>query len=236
MPPSSHPGSDRVRQARPEPAVPVRLSGADWPTQHDTGETAAPRRPWSWRRGAALRRAARRPLCQAMSSGRRRGHKEMTIETLGTSTVIAARVEAVFTVLADPSSHRPSTATSWSARHAAPRRSLSQARCSGWRCTMPTIRTAVTRCPTERPYSIRRERYLGVGQGHRGRRKAAVGGWTWRYDSAATESCRTSVTLTYDWTAVPRSSGNASHSRRFPWTTSPTRCATWPGQRQVHSR
>ena len=29
------------------------------------------------------------------------------------------------------------------------------------------------------------------------------GGWTWRYDLEATDPSRTTVTLTYDWSAVP---------------------------------
>lgn len=40
-----------------------------------------------------------------MSSGRRRGHYNMTIETLRASTIIAAPAGAVFAVLADPVSH-----------------------------------------------------------------------------------------------------------------------------------
>jgi hypothetical protein len=29
------------------------------------------------------------------------------------------------------------------------------------------------------------------------------GGWTWRYDLSLVDGCRTEVTLTYDWSAVP---------------------------------
>ena len=39
-----------------------------------------------------------------MSSGRRRGHYDMTLETLQASTIIASPAGAVFAVLADPAS------------------------------------------------------------------------------------------------------------------------------------
>ena len=48
-----------------------------------------------------------------MSSGRRRGHHDMTIETLQASTTIAAPAEAVFAVLADPASHPAIDGTGW---------------------------------------------------------------------------------------------------------------------------
>jgi hypothetical protein len=55
------------------------------------------------------------------------------------------------------------------------------------------------------------------------------GGWIWRYDLAPLGPSETAVTLTYDWSAVPRSSGTgASISRRSALSISPTRCTTWP--------
>ena len=48
-----------------------------------------------------------------MSSGRRRGHYDMTIETWRASTIIAAPAEAVFAVLADPVTHPAIDGTGW---------------------------------------------------------------------------------------------------------------------------
>jgi hypothetical protein len=50
---------------------------------------------------------------RSMSSGCRRGHYDMTLETLQASTIIAVPAEAVFAVLADPASHRVIDGTGW---------------------------------------------------------------------------------------------------------------------------
>ena len=56
----------------------------------------------------------------------------------------------------------------------------------------------------------------------------SFGGWIWRYDLEATGPARTTVTLTYDWSAVPPPCANTSSSRRSGRTTSTTRCSTCP--------
>ena len=66
------------------------------------------------------------------------------------------------------------------------------------------------------------------GQNITGEGKPQFGGWTWRYDLIATEPSRTAVTLTYDWTVVPPFLREHISFPPFPWTTSPTRCATSP--------
>ena len=48
-----------------------------------------------------------------MSSGRCRGHYDMTSDTLQASTIIAAPAGAVFAVLADPASHPAIDGTGW---------------------------------------------------------------------------------------------------------------------------
>ena len=48
-----------------------------------------------------------------MSSGRRRGHHDVTIETVQASMIIAAPAEVVFAVLADPASHPGIDGTGW---------------------------------------------------------------------------------------------------------------------------
>jgi hypothetical protein len=139
-----------------------------------------------------------------MSSGRRRGHYDMTIETLRASTIIPAPAEAVFAVLADPVSHPAIDGTGWvsKALDTAPLTGSGQMfRMAMYHANHPngsyemTNRVAVF----DPPRAISWE----PGQDIAGGGKPQFGGWTWRYDLIATEPSRTAVTLTYDWTAVP---------------------------------
>jgi hypothetical protein len=56
----------------------------------------------------------------------------------------------------------------------------------------------------------------------------SFGGWIWRYDLEATGPSRTTVTLTYDWSAVRPTCASTSSSRRSGRTTSTTHCSTSP--------
>src|SRR5829696_5134955 len=72
-----------------------------------------------------------------MSSGRRRGHYAMTIETVQASTLIAAPAEAVFAVLADPASDLLAAGPGHRGRRDAAVRRLDLALRSGRRRTVP---------------------------------------------------------------------------------------------------
>ncbi len=140
-----------------------------------------------------------------MSSGRRRGQKDMTIETLQASTSIAAPVEAVFAVLTDPASHPAIDGTGWvtKALDTAPLTGPDQLfRMAMYHANHPdgsyeVINRVVAFDP---PRAISWEPGQDAGAG-----KLEFGGWIWRYDLDSAEPSRTAVTLTYDWSAVPPS-------------------------------
>ena len=68
----------------------------------------------------------------------------------------------------------------------------------------------------------------GVASRLTGTGELSFGGWIWRYDLEATDPLRTTVTLTYDWSAVPPEVREYSSSRRSSTTTSTTRYSTSP--------
>jgi hypothetical protein len=138
-----------------------------------------------------------------MSSGRRRGHYDMTTETLRASTIIAAPAEAVFAVLADPVTHPAIDGTGWvsKALDTAPLTESGQMfRMAMYHANHPNGSYEMTNRVAlfDPPRAISWE----PGQDIARDGKPQFGGWTWRYDLVTTEPSRTEVTLTYDWTAV----------------------------------
>ena len=161
-----------------------------------------------------------------MSSGRRRGHYDMTIERVRASTHIAAPAKAVFAVIADPAS----MATAGSARQSTPGHSLIRPDVpDGDVARQPSERQLRDDQPSGRVRSAASDLLDSRARTSRGgRRKAQFGGWTRRYDLVALEPSRAEVTLTYDWTAVTPFPREHITFPPFPMDRSPTRCATWP--------
>ena len=128
----------------------------------------------------------------------------MTDETLKAVHVVNAPAEAVFDVLADPSTHQAIDGTGWV------RESL-----DGERLTEvgQVFRMAMYH-PNhpDKDYKIANRVEVfdepraiawkpGTESAETG--ELSFGGWIWRYDLEATGPSRTMVTLTYDWSAVP---------------------------------
>ena len=151
-----------------------------------------------------------------MSSGRRSGPYDMTIETWRASSSLTVASVCRFRRLRDPPGHR---------RHRLGRQSTRHHATHSIRPDVPDSDVARQPCepqlrddqPSGHVRSAASD-LLDAGHHIAGDGTPQFGGWIWRYDLVATEPSRTEVTLTYDRTAVPP----------FPWTTSPTRCATWP--------
>ena len=128
----------------------------------------------------------------------------MKTDCVTTSTTIDADPEAVFAVLADPSAHADIDGTGWV------RKSL-----DGDRITAAgqVFRMAMYH-PNhpDKDYQIANlvevfdePRAIAWKPGTESPETAELsfGGWTWRYDLETTDPSRTTVTLTYDWSAVP---------------------------------
>ena len=164
-----------------------------------------------------------------MSSGPASGLTGMETERVTASTTIEAAPEAVFAVLADPSAHADIDGTGWV------RESL-----DGDRITAAgqVFRMAMYH-PNhpDKDYKIANRVEVfdepraiawqpGTESPETG--ELSFGGWIWRYDLEATGPSRTTVTLTYDWSAVAPRCASTSSSRRSARTTSTTRCSTCP--------
>ena len=119
------------------------------------------------------------------------------------STTIDATPEAVFAVLADPSTHADVDGTGWV------RGSLDGARITAagqvFRMAMyhpsrsdGNYEIANLVVVYDEPHAIAWK----PGTESRESGELSFGGWTWRYDLEATGPSRTMVTLTYDWSAV----------------------------------
>jgi len=103
----------------------------------------------------------------------------MADETVSATTIINAPAEAIFAVLADPAKHAAIDGTGW-------------------------VREPVDSQPLtaagqvfERPRAISWEPGQEPGDG-----RLRFGGCVWRYDLAPAGPSRTTVTLSYDWSAV----------------------------------
>ena len=140
----------------------------------------------------------------AMSSGPASGLTGMESERVVVSKTIEATPEAVFAVLADPSAHADIDGTGWV------RESLDRSRITA---AGQVFRMAM--CHPNHPdkdYKVANRVEVfdepraiawqpGTELPETG--ELSFGGWIWRYDLEATGPSRTTVTLTYDWSAVP---------------------------------
>ena len=128
----------------------------------------------------------------------------MATDRLTASTTIDAAPEAVFAVLADPSAHAAIDGTGW-VRGAEDDDRLTAVgqvfRRAMYHPNHPDkdYETANLVEVFEEPRAIAWK--PGTESAETG--ELTFGGWTWRYDLAAAGPSRTSVTLTYDWSAVP---------------------------------
>ncbi len=125
-------------------------------------------------------------------------------ESVTASSTIEAAPEAVFAVLADPSAHADIDGTGWV------RESLGSDRITA---AGQVFRMAMYH-PNhpDKDYKIANRvevfdepRSIAWQPGTESREtgELSFGGWIWRYDLEATGPSRTTVTLTYDWSAVP---------------------------------
>src|SRR5262245_29875199 len=128
----------------------------------------------------------------------------MQKERVSAKTTIEAAPETVFAVLADPSAHAAIDGTGWV------RKSLDRERITS---AGQVFRMAMYH--PNHPYKdyeianlvevFDEPRAIAWKPGTESREtgELSFGGWTWRYDLEATGPSRTTVTLTYDWSAVP---------------------------------
>jgi len=127
----------------------------------------------------------------------------MDAERVSESITIEAGREAVFAVLADPSAHTDIDGTGWV-----------RAALDGERITaMGQVFHMAMYHPNhpDKDYTIANlvevfdpPRVIAWKPGTESETgELSFGGWTWRYDLVAAGPSKTTVTLTYDWSAVP---------------------------------
>jgi hypothetical protein len=127
----------------------------------------------------------------------------MTDETMKSTHTVNAPAEAVFDVLADPTTHQAIDGTGWV------RESLDGQRVTGvgqvFRMAMyhsnyggMHYKIANRVEVFEPPHAIAWLPGQDTDDGN-----LEFGGWSWRYDLKPVADDRTEVTLTYDWSAVP---------------------------------
>ena len=127
----------------------------------------------------------------------------MADDSVSATTVINAPAEAIFAVLADPALHATIDGTGW-VREALDRKLLTAAgqifRMSMYHPNHPdgTYQMANRVQVFEPPSAISWEPGNEAGDG-----TVSFPGWSWRYDLAPTGPSNTTVTLSYDWSAVP---------------------------------
>jgi hypothetical protein len=128
----------------------------------------------------------------------------METERVNASTTIEAGPEAVFAVLADPSTHGDIDGTGW-VRASLDGVGITAAgqvfRMAMFHPNHPDkdYRIANRVEVFDKPRAIAWQ--PGTESPETG--ELSFGGWIWRYDLEATAASRTKVTLTYDWSAVP---------------------------------
>jgi hypothetical protein len=128
----------------------------------------------------------------------------MAAERVTASTTIETTPEAVFAVLADPSAHAAIDGTGW-VRDSMDGDDITAAgqvfRMAMYHPNHPDkdYRMANLVEVFDEPRAIAWK--PGTESADTG--ELSFGGWTWRYDLESTEPSRTTVTLTYDWSAVP---------------------------------
>jgi uncharacterized protein YndB with AHSA1/START domain len=127
----------------------------------------------------------------------------MAGETVSATTIIDAPAEAVFAVLADPAKHAAIDGTGW-VREPLDGQPLTAAgqvfRMAMYHANHPAgnYQMANRVQVLDPPRAISWEPGQDTGDG-----SLRFGGWVWRYDLAPAGPAGTSVTLSYDWSAVP---------------------------------
>jgi uncharacterized protein YndB with AHSA1/START domain len=126
----------------------------------------------------------------------------MADETVSATTIINAPAEAIFAVLADPAKHAAIDGTGW-VREPVDSQPLTAAgqvfRMAMYHANHPdgNYLMASRVQVFELPRAISWEPGQETGDG-----SLRFGGWVWRYDLAPAGPSRTTVTLSYDWSAV----------------------------------
>ncbi|MCU1427410.1 MAG: hypothetical protein JWL83_1410 [Actinomycetia bacterium] len=139
-----------------------------------------------------------------MSSGPASGLTDMETERVTASTTIEAAPEAVFAVLADPSAHADIDGTGW-VRESTDGDRITAAgqvfRMAMYHENHPDKHYKIANLVEvfDEPRAIAWQ--PGTESPETG--ELSFGGWIWRYDLETTGPSRTTVTLTYDWSAVP---------------------------------
>jgi uncharacterized protein YndB with AHSA1/START domain len=140
----------------------------------------------------------------------------MADDSVSATRVINAPAEAIFAVLADPANHAAIDGTGW-VRETLDSKPLTAPgqifRMSMYRVNHPdgNYQMANRVQVFDPPSTISWEPGYDAGDG-----TLRFGGWTWRYDLAPIGPSRTSVTLSYDWSAVPASVREYLHFPPFP--------------------
>src|SRR5947209_1018993 len=127
----------------------------------------------------------------------------MTDDRVSATTVISAPGEAIFATLADPAKHAAIDGTGWVSEtlDSTPLTATGQIfRMSMYHPHHPDghYQMANRVQVFDPPRTIAWEPGYDAGDGN-----LRFGGWIWRYDLTPVGPAHTSVTLTYDWSAVP---------------------------------
>jgi uncharacterized protein YndB with AHSA1/START domain len=126
----------------------------------------------------------------------------MTDDAIAVSTTVDAPADAVFAVLADPSTHAAIDGTGW-VRESLDGQPLSRSeqvfRMAMYHPNHPDGDYEMA----NRVEVFDPPRAIGWRPGQAGPDgDLTIGGWLWRYDLTPTDAGQTDVTLTYDWSAV----------------------------------
>jgi uncharacterized protein YndB with AHSA1/START domain len=127
----------------------------------------------------------------------------MTDDSVSATTVINAPAEAVFAVLADPATHAAIDGTGWVRQSLNPTPLTAAGQIfemSMYHANHPDgIYQMANRVQVfHPPNTISWEPGYDAGDG-----TLSFGGWIWRYDLSPAGPSTTTVTLSYDWSAVP---------------------------------
>jgi hypothetical protein len=125
------------------------------------------------------------------------------MDTLSATTVIDAPAEAIFAVLADPTTHSAIDGTGWVREPLEDQPVTAAGQIFGMSMYHPNRPDGNYQMFNQvqlfdPPSTISWKPGYDAGDGSLG-----FGGWVWRYDLRPTGPSKTTVTLSYDWSAVP---------------------------------